>query len=237
MFSGLRGAIAFALAIRNATTEAQNVILSTTSLIVIVTVIVCGGMTSPMLGILRIKTGEDASARDSAPSDVATRNGSISQSVKSAPNYNTLSEDVTSTSTSPPAKLNYRKSWFHKRFGNFDVRFLKPLLTHSKPSLEETCCVGGCCAPLARCLTSDQQRNHGIQSLDEEDATSWETRRGETPMQDFRSQGGGGGGEGAAQDFSNMVVDNQTTQLIEEDENEGLEAANIIIDKDNNVKY
>merc|ERR1719193_2130994 len=176
MFSGLRGAIAFALAIRNATTPAQNVILSTTSLIVIVTVIVCGGLTSPMLGILKIKCGEDNLAAESK----STKNGSIVSSVRTAPNYNTIKDE-----DAPPVKRSYKKSWFHKRFGNFDVRFLKPLLTHSKPSLEETCCLG-CCSPLAACLTSDRQRNHAIQTLDEEDATTWELRRGETPLQDLQ---------------------------------------------------
>lgn len=233
MFSGLRGAIAFALAIRNATTPSQNVILSTTSLIVIVTVIVCGGMTGPMLGILKIKCGDDNAPTEISPTSPTSKNGSIVASVKNSPNYKSIKEDKGSSSN-PVPKRSYQKSWFHKRFGNFDVRFLKPLLTHSKPSLEETCCPGGCCAPIARCLTTDQQRNHGIQSLDEEDATSWETRRGETPMQDFQRQGGGGGEEG---DFPNMISDDQTTQLIEEDKNEGLQAANIIIDKDNNVRY
>lgn len=42
-FSGLRGAIAFALAIRNTISDARQTLLTTTSVIVIVTVIVCGG--------------------------------------------------------------------------------------------------------------------------------------------------------------------------------------------------
>ena len=54
------------------------------------------GMTSPMLGILRIKTGEDAtaSASDAAPGKTgAVSNGSIANSVKSAPNYNSIKDD------------------------------------------------------------------------------------------------------------------------------------------------
>merc|ERR1712106_526290 len=45
MFSGLRGAIAFALAIRNTLSEGRQMILSTTLVIVIVTVIINGGST------------------------------------------------------------------------------------------------------------------------------------------------------------------------------------------------
>jgi len=229
MFSGLRGAIAFALAIRSATTPARNIILSTTSLIVIVTVIVCGGMTTPMLNILRIKNGDDETNNTNNANDDNSQESSIASSVKSSPNYNSIRDAENSA-----VKRSYKKSWFHKRFGNFDVRFLKPLLTHSKPSLEETCCLG-CCSPLAACLTSDRQRNHAIQTLDEEDATTWELRRGETPLQDLQRRGGGGGGGGDGGEFPNIIVDRQMTDLVEDDE--GLEAANIIIDKDNNVKY
>ena len=57
-------------------------------------------------------------------------------------------------------------------------------------------------------------------------------------MQDFQRGGGGGrGGGGMSPEFTNMITDNQTTQLIEEDEDEGLQAANIVIDKENNVRY
>ena len=52
-FSGLRGAMAFALAIQNTMTEARQMFLTTTSLITIVTVIFCGGLTSPLLTLLK----------------------------------------------------------------------------------------------------------------------------------------------------------------------------------------
>ena len=58
VFSGLRGAIAFALAIRNTLTESRQLILSTTLIIVIVTVIFNGGMTISVLSWLKIPTGE-----------------------------------------------------------------------------------------------------------------------------------------------------------------------------------
>ena len=58
VFSGLRGAIAFALAIRNTLTESRQLILSTTLIIVIVTVIFNGGMTVSVLSWLKIPTGK-----------------------------------------------------------------------------------------------------------------------------------------------------------------------------------
>ena len=54
-FSGLRGALAFALAMRNTSTQARKLILTTTSIIVISTVILCGGLTSKMLIWLKIR--------------------------------------------------------------------------------------------------------------------------------------------------------------------------------------
>jgi solute carrier family 9 (sodium/hydrogen exchanger), member 6/7 len=53
-FSGLRGAMSFALAIRNTISEARQSMLTTTSLIVIITVIVQGGGANFMLSWLKI---------------------------------------------------------------------------------------------------------------------------------------------------------------------------------------
>lgn len=55
VFSGLRGALAFALAIRNTATKPRQLILTTTLVVVIVTVILCGGLTSQMARLLKIK--------------------------------------------------------------------------------------------------------------------------------------------------------------------------------------
>lgn len=52
---GLRGALAFALAMRDTKTQASCIILSTTLVIVITTVILCGGLTTQVLQWLHIR--------------------------------------------------------------------------------------------------------------------------------------------------------------------------------------
>jgi sodium/hydrogen exchanger-like protein 6/7 len=47
--AGLRGAMAFALAIRNTVSDARQTMLTATSLVVIVTVIILGGSTMQLL--------------------------------------------------------------------------------------------------------------------------------------------------------------------------------------------
>lgn len=53
-FKGLRGAMSFALAIRNTVSEARQTMLTTTSLIVIVTVIIQGGAAYNLLHWFKI---------------------------------------------------------------------------------------------------------------------------------------------------------------------------------------
>lgn len=66
LFAGLRGAIAFALAIRNTDTEIRQLFYTTTLIIVFVTVVVCGGLTYFALILLRIRVGvkEDRTFRE-----------------------------------------------------------------------------------------------------------------------------------------------------------------------------
>lgn len=47
------------------------------------------------------------------------------------------------------------KALLARVWGDFDTRYMKPLLTHSRPTLLETLPV--CCTPLARILTTVQQ--------------------------------------------------------------------------------
>jgi Na+/melibiose symporter-like transporter len=55
IFSGLRGAFAFALAIRNVSTHARSLMYTTTSIIVILTVVFNGTLVAPVLRMLKIR--------------------------------------------------------------------------------------------------------------------------------------------------------------------------------------
>ncbi|TNM84721.1 hypothetical protein fugu_008899 [Takifugu bimaculatus] len=127
MFAGLRGAMAFALSIRDTATYARQMMFSTTLLIVFFTVWVCGGGTMPMLTFMSIPVGVDT---DQDTSSSAVFEGSLRRNTK------------------------HESAWPFRMWYNFDHNYLKPLLTHSGPPLTAT--LPTCCGPLARCLTSPQ---------------------------------------------------------------------------------
>ncbi|CAL8265783.1 unnamed protein product [Merluccius merluccius] len=126
MFAGLRGAMTFALSIRDTATYARQMMFSTTLLIVFFTVWVCGGGTTPMLSFMSIPVGVDSDQESS----VVMADGSQWRSTK------------------------HESAWPFRIWYNFDHNYLKPLLTHSGPPLTAT--MPACCGPLARCLTSPQ---------------------------------------------------------------------------------
>ncbi|KAJ7310416.1 hypothetical protein JRQ81_007330 [Phrynocephalus forsythii] len=113
MFAGLRGAMAFALAIRDTATYARQMMFSTTLLIVFFTVWVFGGGTTAMLSCLHIRVGVDADQE----------------------NLGVPENERRSTKT--------ESAWLFRLWYNFDHNYLKPLLTHSGPPLTTTlpsCC-------------------------------------------------------------------------------------------------
>lgn len=127
MFAGLRGAMTFALSIRDTATYARQMMFSTTLLIVFFTVWICGGGTMPMLSVMSIPVGVDS---DQDNSSSAVLDGSQRRNTK------------------------HESAWPFRIWYNFDHNYLKPLLTHSGPPLTAT--LPACCGPLARCLTSPQ---------------------------------------------------------------------------------
>ncbi|KAL0993914.1 hypothetical protein UPYG_G00115500 [Umbra pygmaea] len=114
MFAGLRGAMTFALSIRDTATYARKMMFSTTLLIVFFTVWVCGGGTTPMLSFMSIRVGVDYDQENSTTASDGTRR-----------------------------TTRHESAWPFRIWYNFDNTYLKPLLTHSGPPLTATlpaCC-------------------------------------------------------------------------------------------------
>ncbi|XP_077153012.1 sodium/hydrogen exchanger 7 isoform X2 [Ranitomeya variabilis] len=149
MFSGLRGAMAFALSIRDTATYAHQMMFSTTLLIVFFTVWVIGGGTTPMLSWLNIRVGVDPD-QDPPPTNdsfqVLQADGGISNGV---------------------SRTKQESAWIFRLWYSFDHNYLKPMLTHSGPPLTST--LPSWCGFVAKCFTSPQVYNNPEQ-LREDDA-------------------------------------------------------------------
>ncbi|XP_070500001.1 sodium/hydrogen exchanger 7 isoform X2 [Chironomus tepperi] len=141
-FAGLRGAMSFALAIRNTVSRERQTMLTSTSLIVITTVIFQGGAANYMLNWLKIPTGGEDKPEQSTYQSIRT-------DVENPDQCN-----ITHQSTSAGIKKN-DKAFLARVWGNFDSRYMKPLLTNSRPTLIET--LPKCLTPLSRILTTTQQ--------------------------------------------------------------------------------
>ncbi|XP_045494293.1 sodium/hydrogen exchanger 7 isoform X16 [Colias croceus] len=140
-FSGLRGAMSFALAIRNTVSEARQAMLTTTSLIVIATVVLQGGAATHALAYLRIPTGYELSQGQNDESDALPF------------------RDVRNDSQRGSGDNGSEKARLAKLWGAIDSRLLKPLLTHARPPLTET--LPAFFRPLARLLTTTRQYTQG----------------------------------------------------------------------------
>ncbi|CAN7997831.1 unnamed protein product, partial [Ixodes pacificus] len=63
----------------------------------------------------------------------------------------------------------YEKAWLVRKWYNFDVKFMKPLLTHSRPTLLDT--LPKCCLPVAHVLTSTEQLMQDARPRDDDSDT------------------------------------------------------------------
>uniref|UniRef100_A0A8C5E5L3 Sodium/hydrogen exchanger n=1 Tax=Gouania willdenowi TaxID=441366 RepID=A0A8C5E5L3_GOUWI len=150
MFAGLRGAMTFALSIRDTATYARQMMFTTTLLIVFFTVWICGGGTMPMLTFMSIPYV-----------CVLVVNGILYHPffwvTITAPLFHRVgvdSDQENSVKGSQRRNTKHESAWPFRIWYNFDHNYLKPLLTHSGPPLTAT--LPACCGPLARCLTSPQ---------------------------------------------------------------------------------
>uniref|UniRef100_H2S6G5 Sodium/hydrogen exchanger n=1 Tax=Takifugu rubripes TaxID=31033 RepID=H2S6G5_TAKRU len=144
MFAGLRGAMTFALSIRDTATYARQMMFSTTLLLVFFTVWVCGGGTTPMLSCQRIRWVFNAVGVDS------DQDNPVSVIAEGSERRSTKQESA----------------WLFRIWYNFDHNYLKPILTHSGPPLTAT--LPPCCGPLARFLTSQQAYENECQLKDDD---------------------------------------------------------------------
>uniref|UniRef100_A0A4W4F743 Sodium/hydrogen exchanger n=1 Tax=Electrophorus electricus TaxID=8005 RepID=A0A4W4F743_ELEEL len=141
MFAGLRGAMTFALSIRDTATYARQMMFSSTLLIVFFTVWVFGGGTTPMLSFLKIRYTHTHTHIHSYTHTHTHTQGMASLFVPG-------SEETVGT-------VGRRDTaWLFRLWYTFDHKYVKPLLTHSGPPLITT--LPACCAPVAHCLTSSQ---------------------------------------------------------------------------------
>ncbi|XP_013067641.1 sodium/hydrogen exchanger 9-like isoform X8 [Biomphalaria glabrata] len=187
MFSGLRGAMAFALAIRETDSEGKQLMASATMIIVLSTVILCGGFTTPMLQWLQIRVGVDET--DTEMHHMA------GESVRN------LTPDMVQPSNTTPIGLPSansprvtEKAWLVARWYNFDMRFMKPLLTNCRPTLMET--LPNCCLPFAKLFTTEEQISQGEIHIDDDSEIDMIIGTGNTFQEedyDARTESGGQG--------------------------------------------
>ncbi|KAK0148911.1 Sodium/hydrogen exchanger 6 [Merluccius polli] len=156
MFAGLRGAMTFALSIRDTATYARQMMFSTTLLVVFFTVWICGGGTTQMLSCQRIRVGVDADQDNSQNSKQSTNLSLVffpflKKSLGEGPERRSTKQE---------------SAWLFRIWYNFDHNYLKPILTHSGPPL--TAVLPACCGPLAHCLTSPQAYENECQLKDDD---------------------------------------------------------------------
>ncbi|EDV59114.1 sodium/hydrogen exchanger 7 isoform X2 [Drosophila erecta] len=182
-FAGLRGAMSFALAIRNTVSDERQTMLTATSLIVIFTVVIQGGAANFLLNWLKIPVGVDDETEqlnnyqvhsvynsmdnshpqtsDGYLQDVeggGVNRGKMRLSGGTDSNLDTPVDGPNGSlggASGGRRRNSHEKAILARIWGNFDTKYMKPLLTHSRPTLLETLPV--CCNPIARLLTTTQQ--------------------------------------------------------------------------------
>ncbi|UJR38360.1 hypothetical protein I4U23_031030 [Adineta vaga] len=169
IFSGLRGAFAFALAIRNVSTHARSLMYTTTSIIVILTVVFNGTLVAPVLKLLKIRINVHEEVEPPSSNNkyriidigiVQKRNRRESDEVALLTNDDIDNDEATITidarQDSSRKSKTESKTWLLNKWSHFDKIFMKPLLTHSYPPLTAT--LPTCFLPITKLLTTKEQR-------------------------------------------------------------------------------
>ncbi|XP_068581525.1 sodium/hydrogen exchanger 7 isoform X1 [Cebidichthys violaceus] len=200
MFAGLRGAMAFALAIRDTATYARQMMFTTTLLIVFFTVWVFGGGTTPMLSWLHIRVGDSEALQKERRQRGKWKylRVGVDPDQDQQPcgdSFQVLQGE--GSEAEGQSKTKQESAWLFRLWYTFDHNYLKPILTHSGPPLTST--LPAYCGPLASCLTSrqayeDQLRDHDSEIL-RNDADLTFTF-GDTSVTANGASGGGDGGDG-----------------------------------------
>lgn len=189
-----RGVISYSLAARNTVGDARRIMLSTTSVIVIFSVIVVGGSVDFMLKALKIPFADkginshireeikDPESLDNQKNKKRDNNdlidGCHEQNVNciyescSALSGNSASNNHHDSSRIMEVGMEelrpYENASLVRRWRDLDNNFIKPMLTHSHPTLMET--LPSCLSCFAKLLTSDEQMQH-IRVKTDSDAT------------------------------------------------------------------
>lgn len=167
MFAGLRGAVAFALAIRDTATYAHQMMFSTTLLIVFLTVWIFGVGTTPMLSWLHIRVGAAPSVEELTSSRWQYFRVGVDPDLDPPPrseHFQVLQTDV--SSSEGRSRTKQETACLFRLWYSFDHNYVKPVLTHSGPPLTST--LPSWCGPIARCLTSPQAYGNQEQLQDED---------------------------------------------------------------------
>ncbi|XP_065056050.1 sodium/hydrogen exchanger 9-like [Rhopilema esculentum] len=182
-FAGLRGAVAFALAIRNTSSIPRQLMLTTVLVIVLATVIFNGSLTLRALQFLDIRVGVDPEEE--------------------------LKKDFTPDTSGPNAgQIPYERSPLVRMWRRFDEKYMKPLFTNTGRPIHEA--FPKCCQPFLKCLSgTKEEQNDNTAIIDDDELLNVTmeqnavSQRKESPSK----------GRGSLEDESSDLGDGSRVQL------------------------
>ncbi|KAM9332637.1 sodium/hydrogen exchanger 9-like [Pholidichthys leucotaenia] len=139
MFAGLRGAVAFSLAVKDISTEVRRTVLTTTLLLVIFTIWVLGTAAEPVLRRLDIRVGEDVNENPQGPSfEVAAERPDTTEGLWHCLDYKYLKPLLTHCGPPLTDSLPQWCSLFARIFSSPHMREDEEQLCESEPTDAES---------------------------------------------------------------------------------------------------